>query len=98
MQSLARSITKGKKSQKFISTKKLEELAQESILMKSILSILKLTQENMQEPMTAYPVTSYVRVKLQTVEVQWVLGMSLESHEENFVTLNNRNFTKLILD
>ena len=24
--------------------------------------------------------------------------MSFDTHEENFVTLNNRNFTKLILD
>ena len=42
--------------------------------------------------------TSYVKVKLQKCVVDWVFGMSFDDHDENFITLHNRNFTKLILD
>jgi hypothetical protein len=32
------------------------------------------------------------------VLVEWIFGMSFDDHEESFVTLHNRNFTKMILE
>jgi hypothetical protein len=31
------------------------------------------------------------------VQVQWVFEMSFDDHDENFQTLNNRNFSKQVL-
>lgn len=38
-----------------------------------------------------------MRLILTDIEIQWVIGMSFDNHEENFVTLNNRDFSKIIL-
>ena len=43
-------------------------------------------------------VVQNIKIKVDTVELEWVFGLGFDDHEENFVTLNNRNFSKLILD
>jgi hypothetical protein len=37
-------------------------------------------------------------VSVKQVLVEWIFGMSFDDHEESFVTLHNRNFTKMILE
>jgi hypothetical protein len=38
-----------------------------------------------------------MKVHISEVLIEWVFNMSFDSYEENYVTLNNRNFTRLIL-
>jgi hypothetical protein len=37
-------------------------------------------------------------ISVNKVLVEWIFGMSFDDHEESFVTLHNRNFTKMILE
>ncbi len=43
-------------------------------------------------------IDAYQHIRIAKVEIQWVNGMSFDDHEENFVTLHNRNSTKIILE
>jgi hypothetical protein len=43
-------------------------------------------------------IISFVSVKVDAITVEWIFGMGFDDHEESYVTLNNRNFSKLILD
>ena len=43
-------------------------------------------------------VFKYLKVSINQVSFEWVFGLGFDDHEENFVTLSNRNFSKLILD
>ena len=35
---------------------------------------------------------------IQSIKVEWIFGQSFDDHQDQFVTLSNRNFTKIILD
>ena len=39
-----------------------------------------------------------MKVSIDCVSFEWVFGLGFDDHEENFITLSNRNFSKLILD
>ena len=39
-----------------------------------------------------------MKVSIDSVSFEWVFGLGFDDHEENFITLSNRNFSKLILD
>ena len=43
-------------------------------------------------------ILSFLSLKVRAITVEWIFGMGFDDHEESFVTLNNRNFSKLILD
>lgn len=43
-------------------------------------------------------IISFVSLKVDAITVEWIFGMGFDDHEESYVTLNNRNFSKLILD
>jgi len=43
-------------------------------------------------------VSKYTKVDLRLFEIEWVIGMTLDSYEENYLTLNSKNFTRIILD
>ena len=43
-------------------------------------------------------ILSFLSLKVRAITVEWIFGMGFDDHEESFVTLNNRNFSKLILN
>ena len=43
-------------------------------------------------------IISFVSLKVDAITVEWIFAMGFDDHEESYVTLNNRNFSKLILD
>lgn len=55
-------------------------------------SILKL------ESMNETHILSLAKVTVNSISFEWVFGLGFDDHEENYVTLSNRNFSKLILD
>lgn len=75
----------------FISEDIIESLTNSSPFVKSIVATL--VQTNSKDK-----IKTFSQAKIEKIEIQWVTGMSFEDHEENFVTLHNRNFTKLILE
>ena len=40
----------------------------------------------------------YIKVSIDCISFEWVFGLGFDDHEEDFITLSNRNFSKLILD
>lgn len=72
-----------------IDEQSLTELCKESVFFKSTLH----TEQHLGQD-----VVQNIKIKVDTVELEWVFGLGFDDHEENFVTLNNRNFSKLILD
>ena len=40
----------------------------------------------------------YFKASIDSVSFEWVFGLGFDDHEENFVTLSNRNFSKRILE
>ena len=55
-------------------------------------SIIKL------ESLNKTRILSLLNISIDSVSFEWVFGLGFDDHEENFVTLNNRNFAKTILD
>jgi len=43
-------------------------------------------------------ILQFVKISIDSIAFEWVFDLGFDDHEENFVTLNNRNFSKLILD
>ncbi len=50
---------------------------------------------------TAYPslsnFTNITGIRIGLIEVKWVFGLGFNDHEDNFVTLFNKNFSQQIL-
>ena len=65
------------------------EISKASPFLKSILKL-----ESCQE----VDILSFTKVEIDSVSLEWVFGLGFDDHEENYVTLSNRNFSKLILD
>jgi hypothetical protein len=42
-------------------------------------------------------IRTYFQAVVSCIQVSWVFGMSFDDHDENFQTLNNRNFSKQML-
>jgi hypothetical protein len=93
---LAHSLTfsrSGVKKQ-YISLSKINEIADSSVLVQSALATILETVNQY----TQCPITAYLSVKIEQISLEWVLGMTLEAHDDNFVTLDTRNLTKLLLN
>ena len=74
-----------------ITAKIITRLSQDSPFLKSIVATE--TRQN-----ASAGILSFLSLKVQAITVEWIFGMGFDDHEESFVTLNNRNFSKLILD
>ena len=35
---------------------------------------------------------------IDSFKIEWIFGQTFDEHQDQFVTLNNRNFTRLILE
>ena len=42
--------------------------------------------------------TKIISFKINSWRLEWVFGQSFDEHQDQFVTLNNRNLTKIILE
>ena len=39
-----------------------------------------------------------VFIQVTSFKTEWIFGQTFDEHQDKFVTLNNRNFTKMILE
>ena len=42
--------------------------------------------------------SSIVLIQVSSFKTEWIFGQTFDEHQDKFVTLNNRNFTKMILE
>lgn len=71
----------------------LNEMSKSSPFLKSIIA-----SESVKSQFKKALVRDYIKISIDSVSFEWVFGLGFDDHEENFVTLSNRNFSKIILD
>ena len=84
-------INKKQKELQLIDEETIKRLSEESPFLKSIVA------SESQQPSSS-GIISFVSLKVDAITVEWIFVMGFDDHEESYVTLNNRNFSKLILD
>lgn len=96
MTDLAHSLSSlsGLSKKPYISLNKAEKLAEQSILVLIILNNI-LGQGG---SYTKKPISNYLKVTIQEVTFEWVIGMTFDVVDSDFVTLRDRESTKRILD